>query len=265
MYEEISSLANPRVRRVLQLQQKARTRKKENCFIIEGIRLFLDTPDDFLEEIYITADLLERGEPRVRDKITRHGCRIVTPEIMKKMSDTMTPQGVLCLASMPRYSMDDLLTGCPLLLLLENIQDPGNLGTMFRTAEAAGVTGILMNKETADLFNPKTVRSTMSAVFRMPFLVTEDFSAGLEQLRGRGLRIFAAHLAGQDNYDRADYTGPCGILIGNEGRGLTEEAAALATDLIRIPMHGRIESLNAAMAAGILMYEADRQRRQADR
>jgi TrmH family RNA methyltransferase len=95
--------------------------------------------------------------------------------------------------------------------------------------------------------------------------VTEDFSAALTQLRGRGLRIFAAHLAGQDNYDRADYTGPCGILIGNEGRGLTEEAAALATDLIRIPMHGRIESLNAAMAAGILMYEADRQRRQADR
>ena len=252
MYEEISSLANPRVRRVLQLQQKARTRKKENCFIIEGIRLFLDTPDDFLEEIYITADLLEREEARIREKITRHGCRIVTPEVMKKMSDTMTPQGVLCLASMPRYSMDDLLTGCPLLLLLENIQDPGNLGTMFRTAEAAGVTGILMNKETVDLFNPKTVRSTMSAVFRAPFLVT-------------GLRIFAAHLAGQDNYDRADYTGPCGILIGNEGKGLTEEAAALATDLIRIPMHGRIESLNAAMAAGILMYEADRQRRQAGR
>ena len=131
--------------------------------------------------------------------------------------------------------------------------------------EAAGVAGILMNKGTADLFNPKTVRSTMSAVFRMPFLVTEDFSAALTQLRGRGLRIFAAHLAGQDNYDRADYTGPCGILIGNEGRGLTEEAAALATDLIRIPMHGRIESLNAAMAAGILMYEADRQRRQAGR
>ncbi len=228
MYEEISSLANPRVRRVLQLQQKARTRKKENCFIIEGIRLFLDTPDDFLEEIYM-------------------------------------PQGVLCLARMPRYSMEDLLTGCPLLLLLENIQDPGNLGTMFRTAEAAGAAGILMNKGTADLFNPKTVRSTMSAVFRVPFLVTEDFCAGLEQLRSRGLRIFAAHLAGQDNYDRADYTGPCGILIGNEGRGLTEEAAALATDLIRIPMHGRIESLNAAMAAGILMYEADRQRRQAGR
>ena len=198
MYEEISSLANPRVRRVLQLQQKARTRKKENCFIIEGIRLFLDTPDDFLEEIYITADLLEREEARIREKITRHGCRIVTPEVMKKMSDTMTPQGVLCLASMPRYSMEDLLTGCPLLLLLENIQDPGNLGTMFRTAEAAGVTGILMNKETVDLFNPKTVRSTMSAVFRMPFLVTEDFSAALTQLRGPGGQIVLAVHRGND-------------------------------------------------------------------
>ena len=131
----------------------------------------------------------------------------------------------------------------PLLLILENVQDPGNLGTMFRTAEAAGVSGILMNRGTVDVTNPKTV-------------------GALARLKAEGVRLYAAHLDGTAAYDRCSYIEGSGFLIGNEGNGLTPETAALADELVKIPMCGQIESLNAAMAAGILLFEAARQRRQ---
>ena len=148
-----------------------------------------------------------------------------------------------------------------LLLVTENVQDPGNLGTMFRTAEGAGVTGILMSRDTVDIFNPKTIRSTMGSIYRMPFLYTEDLKKDISELQKEGVHFYAAHLKGKASYDEADYQKPSAFLIGNEGNGLTTEIADLADVYIRIPMEGKLESLNAAMAAGILMYEANRQRR----
>ena len=147
------------------------------------------------------------------------------------------------------------------MLITENVQDPGNLGTMFRTAEGAGVTGILMSKNTVDVFNPKTIRSTMGSVYRMPFLYTEDIKESVELLKRQGISCYAAHLKGKDFYEKSDYTQPTAFLIGNEGNGLSEELADTADTYIKIPMGGKLESLNAAMAAGILMYEANRQRR----
>ena len=148
----------------------------------------------------------------------------------------------------------------PLLLLLEDIQDPGNLGTMFRSAEAAGVNGIIMSKGTADVFNPKVVRSTMSAIFRMPFVYVPDLTETMRQLRQCRIALYAACLEGSVPYTEADFRLAAGILIGNEGNGLTEAVQELADGRIRIPMAGQIESLNAAISAGILMYEAARQR-----
>ena len=165
------------------------------------------------------------------------------------------------MAKMPAYRREDLMGQTPLLLLLENIQDPGNLGTMIRTAEAAGVTGVMMSRDTVDLFNPKTVRATMSAIFRMPFLYTDDLVGEIGRLRKEGIAVYAAHLRASRPYDEADCRKPCAFLIGNEGNGLTDDAADAADGRVHIPMLGSIESLNAAMAAGILMFEAARQRR----
>jgi TrmH family RNA methyltransferase len=151
--------------------------------------------------------------------------------------------------------------GAPLLLVLEDIQDPGNLGTIFRTAEAAGVSGILMSRTTVDLFNPKVVRATMSAVFRMPFVIREDLCADLAVLRRAGIRSYAAHLDGKRAYDEVPMNRGCALLIGNEGNGLSERLTEAADEKIIIPMQGDVESLNAAMAAGILLFEAARQRR----
>ena len=130
---------------------------------------------------------------------------------------------------------------------------------MFRTGEGAGLSGIIMSRETVDLFAPKTVRATMGSIYRMPFYVTEDLHSTLGALRDAGVHTFAAHLRGEKYYDELDFTGATAFLIGNEGNGLRKETADLADTYLKIPMEGQLESLNAAMAAGILMYEAHRQ------
>jgi TrmH family RNA methyltransferase len=163
MTGKITSATNARVKRLISLRKKAKQRREEQVFLIEGERLFSDTPREYIREVYVTEEYLK--DRPVADMPA--GCTVVTEEIMRKVSDTETPQGVMCVAQMPSYQKEDLLgrgTGnkTPLLLILENIQDPGNLGTMMRTAEAAGVTGVLLSKDTVDLFNPKTVRATMS-------------------------------------------------------------------------------------------------------
>ena len=158
--------------------------------------------------------------------------------------------------------MEQLLKGEQThLLILESVQDPGNLGTMVRTGEGAGITGVIMNKTTVDLFNPKTIRSTMGSIYRVPFMIMDDLPETMKQLKQNGISLYAAHLKGQHSYEEEDYTKACGFLIGNEGNGLSNEIADLADTYIKIPMEGQVESLNAAISATILMYEANRQRR----
>ena len=146
-------------------------------------------------------------------------------------------------------------------MILETLQDPGNLGTIIRASEGAGITGIVMNRETADIYNPKVIRSTMGSVFRVPFFYTDDLEQTVLDLKARGIRVFAAHLAGKNNYEQEDYTGNTAFLIGNEGNGLTEKLSNMADTWVKIPMAGKVESLNAAIAASILMFETARQRR----
>jgi len=185
----------------------------------------------------------------------------VTDEIMKKMTDTETPQGVCAVSEMPSYSLDDILETTPSqLLILEDIQDPGNLGTMIRTAEGAGTTGIIMTKNTVDIFSPKASRATMGSLFRVPFTVTENLTETLKELKIRGVKTYAAYLGGEKTYLDIDCKKNIAFLIGNEGNGLKPETADMTDEIILIPMEGQLESLNAAMAAGILMYESHRQR-----
>lgn len=259
--EEITSASNSRIRRLVLLRQKAKERRQSQSFVIEGERLVLDAPADCLEEIYVTKEILDKHRERL--KPLEEKLILVSKEAMEKASDTKTPQGILALARMPQYTIEDLLpeeNKKPLLLILEDIQDPGNLGTMFRTAEAAGASGIILSQGTVDVFNPKTVRSTMSSIFRMPFLVAEDFPGTLQKLRKKGICLCAACLDGSRPYDEVSYDRPCAFLIGNEGNGLGRETIQMADERIYIPMEGQIESLNAAMSAGILMYEAHRDR-----
>ena len=146
-------------------------------------------------------------------------------------------------------------------MILEHLQDPGNLGTIIRAGEGAGVTGIIMDSSTADIYNPKVIRSTMGSVLRVPFTYVDNLGETLLKLKEKNIRLFAAHLKGKQSYDKENFCESTGFLIGNEANGLSDETANLADTYIRIPMAGQVESLNAAVAASVLMFEAARQRR----
>lgn len=280
----ITSLSNARVREIIQLEKKKKCRYSSLSFVSEGIRMVLETPGELLEELYISesfyrnpghmeklsayfSDRADLSNLRNLDQMQIDQCSLVlvSDEVMQKMADTEHPQGILSVTAMPSYSIEDLFS-CdhPMFLLPEDIQDPGNLGTMFRTAEGAGANGLILGPGCTDPFQPKVVRSTMGSLFRMPFIAIqseENWYELLLNLKKRGVRLFAAWLPGSVSYDDADYRGSTGFLIGNEGRGLKEKTAEISDQKIRIPMEGKLESLNAAMSAGILMYEAKRQRR----
>ncbi len=278
----ITSLNNGRIKHAIQLKEKSRTRNEEGLFVAEGLKMFEEAPLSKIREIYCREDVWQKMEESYKkaplDKLSRIYEKIMTcekqgivvetvsEEVFRKLSDTQTPQGLFFLMEKMTYDLTALLKKAgerkeqkgkrPLFLILEDVQDPGNLGTMIRTGEGAGVDGILMSKGTADIYNPKTIRSTMGSLYRVPFLYTGNLKQTIEQLQKAGIRIYAAHLKGTKSYREPDYAGGAAFLVGNEGNGLKEETAALADEYIRIPMLGKLESLNAAVAAALLMYQA---------
>lgn len=256
----ITSTGNQKVKELLQLQKKSRIRNQEGVFIAEGSRMVGETPKESLVRLYVSETYYEKHEEELK-KYNRQP-EVLTDTVFAYVSDTKTPQGILAVVRQMEYTMEEITgKGNPHILVLDNLQDPGNLGTIFRTAEAAGVTGILMSGDCVDIYNPKTIRSTMGAVYRMPFLYVEDMIKGIDNLKKNNIRVYAAHLDGKNSYDKEDYCGGTAFLIGNEGNGLRPEVAEKADVWVRIPMEGQAESLNAAVAAAVLMFEASRQRR----
>lgn len=258
----ISSLANAQIKNVIQLQTKSKARKEQRCFIVEGQRLFLEVPKDRRVKSYIAESYF--------NKMTKHNenmpenFEIVADNIFKNMSDTVTPQGILSIVRQNETNLTQILENragqknqC--FLILEDIQDPGNLGTIIRTAEGAGVSGVILSRNTVDIYNPKVVRSTMGSLFRVPFVYVDDIVGTVLRMKETGILAYAAHLGGQDYYYEKDYTIPSAFMIGNEGNGLSDSLTFIADGLIKIPMCGKVESLNAANAATILMYEVLRQ------
>lgn len=264
----ITSSANSRVKQVIQWQTKAKERKKAGVFLTEGFKMYEEAPLESILEVYVAESALaslekmDAKEEKMAVKLKKTGYEVVADSLFKKMADTQTPQGILCVVKQPEYRLEEILKqDRPLLMILENLQDPGNLGTIIRTGEGAGVTGVIMTAKTVDIFNPKVIRATMGSVFRVPFLYVEDMEDTLKKLKEKGIRTYAAHLAGREYYDSFSFTGGTAFLIGNEGNGLEKKTADLADSYLKIPMEGKVESLNAAIAASLLMYEAQRQRR----
>ena len=257
----ITTTQNKQIKQIIKLKKNVRERRKQGLFLVEGIRMFTEIPEEYLDKVYASEDFYNEHQ-----SIFEHmEVELVSPQVMKEISDTMTPQGVLALVKMMKYSLEDLLEQeHPLFLVLENLQDPGNLGTILRTGEGAGINGVIMSRDTVDIYNPKVTRSTMGSIFRVPFVYVDDLLEVAEMMKEKNIVTYAAHLNGTD-YTREDYK-TCGtaFLIGNEGNGLTDELTDKAQKKIKIPMCGKVESLNAAMASGLLVYEARRQRQGVD-
>ena len=248
---------------MVQWQSKAKERRKSGVFLAEGFKMLEEAPADWILEVYLSRECVAKAKenPIIWTKLLRTGYEEVTEEVFRKMSDTQTPQGALVVLKQPEYRLEELLEqNCPLFAVLEDLQDPGNLGTIIRTGEGAGITGVIMSDKTVDIFNPKVIRATMGSIYRVPFLYVESIENVLHSMHEKGIRTYAAHLKGENYYDSFSFREGTAFLIGNEGNGLKKETADAARHYIKIPMEGQVESLNAGVAAALLLYEAHRQR-----
>lgn len=260
MQDIITSAKNEKLRNVALLQKKKKAREEQGLFVTEGLRIFEDalrSAPERIEQIYVSEgfsksrewkDLIENSP--VKTKLTVF---TVADDIFGKICETVTPQGILCVMRKKEYDINDL--SFDRLLLLENIQDPGNLGTMVRTAEAAGITGIIMSSDTVEIYSPKVTRSTMGSIFRVPFLYSDDICDTIDMLKEKGVMVYGAYLRDGKPYNSVRYEQPCAVLIGNEGNGITDRTIERVSDRVFIPMQGEIESLNAAIAAALIMYK----------
>ena len=218
----ISSAQNTQVKNIIKLNQKAKAEKRTGTFSLQKEeKCSWEAPDDWIEKIYVAESMLEDEE--VMKKVRRFSWDAVENGVFRQMCDTQTPQGILTVLRQPSYELEDLLKEeKPLLMVLEDLQDPGNAGTIIRTGEGAGVSGVFLTKTCVDITNPKVIRATMGSVYRIPFFYVEDVVSLKQKLQGRGIRFFAAHLQGKNSYDRESYEDGTAFLIGNEGKGLTD-------------------------------------------
>lgn len=253
----IESKNNQQIRTLLKLKKQSKERRKQKVFLVEGIRMFKEVPKERVVKAYATKSFFEEHE----NLFSGVSYELVEDKIFKEISDTVTPQGVLAVVRQKEYSLAEILEQSPnpCFLILENIQDPGNLGTMIRTGEGAGITGVIMSRDTVDIYNPKVIRSTMGSIYRVPFLYVDDLREVMNELDRQKIHSYAARLDGENVY-QSDLKESCAFMIGNEGNGLSDDLSAMAERYIRIPMCGQVESLNAAIAATVLMYETMRQR-----
>lgn len=253
----ITSPQNPKLKLIRALQGRAKTRRKEKAFLVEGVRLLEEVVKAKWPIRFVLYDrsLGSRGKDLLTTLRTLiHDIEEVDSALLKSISDTETSQGILAVLD---YSQLPIPNSPDFLLILDQIRDPGNLGTLLRTAAAAGVDAVILPPETADAFSPKVLRAGMGAHFHLPIL-----SADWDEINDRveGLKVYLAVMAGDVAYTEADFKSPSALVIGGEAEGASQSARDLASTSVHIPMPGEMESLNVAVAGAILLFEVVRQR-----
>lgn len=264
MHEIITSVTNPRVKHLVKLRNR-RERDASGVFLIEGYRELTRAVDSGLEirEVFVCPDLfLGENENGLVERAVAGGAEVVElgPEAFRKVSYRDRPEGLMGLADQFPTSLDRLTPSSnPLILVVESIEKPGNLGTMLRTADSAGVDAVIVCEPTTDPFNPNVVRASLGCLFLVPLAVSSTPDA-LRWLAEHKIATFATTPGATVPHWQADLSGPVAIAVGSEQYGLTETWLQEAGMQIRIPMGGQVDSLNAAMAAGVVLFEAVRQR-----
>ena len=255
--EVITSAQNSKLKLARSLLGRPKERRDAGAFVAEGVRLVEEAVNAswLMQFVLFDETLSERGQSQV-ESLRSRGVEVeqVTPELMKSLSDTETSQGILAVLTLSPipYPLSPTF-----LLIPDQIRDPGNLGTLLRSADAAGVDAVLIPPETTDPFGPKVVRAGMGAHFRLPIL-----SLSWEEMVGKlaGLQILVADMDGESCW-QMDLRQPLALIVGGEAEGASESARKLANEKISIPMTGKTESLNAAVAGSVLMFEVVRQRK----
>jgi TrmH family RNA methyltransferase len=255
----ITSISNPKVKRIRALQTRRRTRWQEKHYVIEGLQMSYEVvkaglPTDL---VLHTDHLNARGKGLV-NSLARLGAEVepVSNEIMMACSETETPSGLLVVLPMPDLVPPE---DANFVIVLDQVADPGNLGTIMRTAIAVGAQSIYLTKGTVDPYNPKVVRGAMGAHMHIPIAYFGDGSISNHL---RGLQLWIAEQGHGVPYYNVDWHEPIALAIGSEANGVSDELRSIAHGGVHIPMHGEIESLNAGIAAGVILFEISRQREQ---
>ena len=253
--KEITSVHNSQIQ-MLKGLQKAKSRREANLFLAESVKMVKEALALSLCRTLIVDSKRQEEYSDMIAMAESGGCEVllVTSAIMGSLSEQKTPQGVMCTVEIP--AQPDSLSG-RLLVAMDGVQDPGNVGTILRTADAAGFDGALLSSACADLYSAKTLRATMGSVFRVPVMRTDDLPAQLETLKAQGYAVVATELGGADFYANCPHEKAV-LVIGSEGRGVSQAVRDAATHHLALPMRGGAESLNAAVAAGIMIYEMAR-------
>ena len=253
--KEITSVHNPQIQSLRELQ-KARARREQGLFLAESMKMVREAIAlGLCKTLIVDTKRSEEYAGFIADAKAQGGdILLVTSAILQALSEQKTPQGVMCTVKIPAQPQQ---LGGRLLVAMDGVQDPGNVGTILRTADAAGFDGALLSSACADLYSAKTLRATMGSVFRVPVRRVDDLPAALEELKARGYAIVATELGGADFYAHCPHENAV-LVIGSEGQGISAEVRAVATHHLALPMRGGAESLNAAVAAGIMIYEMAR-------
>lgn len=254
---------SPRVRSVAKLAKRP-ARQETGLFLLEGpqaVSEALQFRPDLILELYATPTALERYT-EIGAAATDAGLEVefVTEQVLESMADTVTPQGFIAVAQQFPTSIKDIFAGEPqLVVILEEVRDPGNLGTIIRAADAAGADAVVLSGRTVDLYNPKVVRSTTGSLFHLPVAVGVELPAVLERARAAGLQTLAADIKGDDLLvarSEGVLARPTAWVFGNEARGLTDEHLELVDRAVTVPIYGRAESMNLATAASVCVFES---------
>ena len=262
----IISPANPLIKRALEIKER-RGRHGGAALVIEGphlVEMSLASPYASLKHVFFTEDFSSSREGRrLLNQLVETSVNLVetSKRVMEKLTDTETPQGIAAMLALKTFALDAVpFKAMPLLVVCDGIRDPGNIGTIIRAADAAGADAVLLTPGTCDVFMPKAIRASAGSIFTIPVL-----STGVGELAGfleeRRMRLYAADVHASHSLYEADFRAPSAIAFGNEAQGIGAELLKKADLLFRIPVIGRAESLNVAMAASISLYEAVRQRR----
>ena len=247
--ETITSLKNPKVQAWKSLNSK-KGREEQHAFLVESPKMVQEALASGLK---VNAVLLREDLAGNFDLPAGIPAFVLPGHVFNSISETKTPQGVAAV-----LDLETKPAAGPRLLALDGVQDPGNVGTIIRTADAAGFSGILFSRECADLFSPKVLRATMGSVFRLGFSFPPSLPESLEALKKKGYSVLSSQLDGEPFYERSQIAPSFVLIIGNEGNGVSDEVKAVATHRLCLPMRGGAESLNAAVAAGIMMYDLTR-------
>lgn len=254
----IQSKDNPRVKNLIKLQRSARNRRQTGLFVAEGLRVCYDAMLSHAQiaALYATEAAAEKFSDKFRELSAYADETILLSEaVFSHISDTQTPQGILCaIKTLDKTQQFGKIKNGGKFLALDNVQDPNNLGTVLRSAEAFGVSGIILSADCCDIYNPKVVRGSMGAVFRVPFLICDSIAGFLAS--HSELNSYAAVVDSRaEDITKIQFEEPCVAVIGNEGNGLKPETISACRRKITIPMNGKAESLNASAAATVIIWE----------